>query len=180
MCREELNFQSYSDHIKAIHPEEDPRDRREFGQAKLFGGVVVKKVTSQETSQEHDKSIEDAGPSRSQSNEEVHDDVSMEEAVGPVNISDENEETVGDENEEVIEDVNEEVSMVEIKQVKDTIQNILENEGVEVNYSDCTTEEQQLNKCLLLVSKRLKVKKEATNLVSMLEDLKLAIVPYMV
>ena len=56
----------------------------------------------------------------------------------------------------------------------DTIQNILENEGVEVNFLDCTTEEQQLYKCLLLVSKQLKVKKEATNLVSMLEDLKLA------
>ena len=51
VCREELNFQSYSDHIKALHPEEDPRDRREFGQAKLFGGVMVKKVTK-ETSQE--------------------------------------------------------------------------------------------------------------------------------
>ena len=43
MCREEQNFQSYSDHIKAVHPEEDPRDRREFGQAKLFGGVMVKR-----------------------------------------------------------------------------------------------------------------------------------------
>ena len=109
MCREELNFQSYSDHIKAVHPEEDPRDRRELGQAKLFGGVMVKKVTK-ETSQEHDKSIEDACPSPS--NEEV--DVSMDETVGPVDILDEYEEILG-EDEEVIEDVNvneeEEVSM---------------------------------------------------------------------
>ena len=49
VCREELKFQSYSDHIKAVHPEEDPRDRREFGQAKLFGGVMVKKVTTETT-----------------------------------------------------------------------------------------------------------------------------------
>ena len=42
VCQEELNFQSYSDHIKVLHPEEDPRDRRELGQARLFGGVMVK------------------------------------------------------------------------------------------------------------------------------------------
>ena len=159
MCREELNFQSYSDHLKASHPEEDPRDRREFGQAKLFGGVTVKKVTK-EKNQELDKSIEDANPS----NEEVHhEDVSMDETVGPDDLLDEDEEGV----EDVNNNEEEEVSMVDIKQVKDAIQNILESEGAEVNFEDCTTEEQKLNKCLLLVSKRLKVKKEATNLVSM-------------
>ena len=121
---------------------------------------MVKKVTKETSQEEHDKSIEDACPSPS--NEEV--DVSMEETVGPVDISDEYEEILGkDEEQEVIVNEEEEVSMVEIKKVKDTIQNILENEGVEVNFLDCTTEEQQLNKCLLLVSKRLKVKK-ATNL----------------
>ena len=122
MCREELNFQSYSDHLKALHPEEDPRDRREFGQAKLFGGVMVKKVTTETTEttaetsqevQEHDKSIEDAA-CPSPSNEEV--DVSMDESVGPVDISDEYEEILGkDEEQEVIVNEEEEVSMVEIK-----------------------------------------------------------------
>ena len=42
-----------------------------------------------------------------------------------------------------------------------------------MSFGDCKTEEEKLNKCLLLVDKRLKVKQETTNLVNMLEELKL-------
>ena len=63
--------------------------------------------------------------------------------------------------------------MVDTKEVKDIILQILISQGAEVSFEDCTTEEEKLNKCLFLVSKRLKVKKEATNLVNMLEELKL-------
>ena len=34
VCREDMNFQSYVSHLEFVHPEEDPRDRRELGQRK--------------------------------------------------------------------------------------------------------------------------------------------------
>ena len=47
VCKEVINYQSYPTHLKS-HPGEDPSDRREAGQAKLFGGVMIKKVAQEE------------------------------------------------------------------------------------------------------------------------------------
>jgi uncharacterized protein YijF (DUF1287 family) len=44
VCRKEINFQSYPNHLQLSHPEEDSDDRREAGQTTLFGSVKVKKV----------------------------------------------------------------------------------------------------------------------------------------
>ena len=41
VCREVLDNQSYPKHLES-HPGEDPSDRRETGQGKLFCGVMVK------------------------------------------------------------------------------------------------------------------------------------------
>ena len=84
-----------------------------------------------------------------------------EEVMGVENVDDEN---------NIKEEEN---SVVGTKEIKDVILKILESEGAHVSFEDCTTEEERLNKCLLLVDKRLKVKQEATNLVNMLKDLKL-------
>ena len=47
VCKEVINYQSYPTHLKS-HPGEDPSDRREAGQGKLFGGVMIKKVAQEE------------------------------------------------------------------------------------------------------------------------------------
>ena len=44
VCRKEINFQSYPNHLQLSHPEEDSDDRREAGQTTLSGSVKVKKV----------------------------------------------------------------------------------------------------------------------------------------
>ena len=141
VCREVLNYQSYPKHLES-HPGEDPSDRREAGQGKLFGGVMVKKVV-QEEQKEQDEYDEDIA-------------VTMGETVDIVEVKNK-EELI------VVEDENnnkgeKERSVVETKEIKNVILKFLESEGARVSFEDCTTEEEKLNKCLLLVGKRLKVK----------------------
>ena len=161
VCRKDINFQWYRNHLEVSHPEEDSSDRREAGQARLFGGVKGKKVVQVEV-KEHEEQ------------DENDEDMTMEEMSEAVEVQDKEEEVreveagEDDNNEE-----EEEINMVDIKKVKDVILKSLESEGAQVSFEDCTTEEEKLNKCLLLVSKRLKVKQETTNLVNMLEELKL-------
>ena len=107
MCRKEINFQSYSDHLELTHPEEDPKDRREFGQARLFGGVMAKKVVEHmpENTPEY-KSDED---------------VSMEETRETVDLQDkEDEEMLVLDREDSINEGGEEISVIKTKEVKDS------------------------------------------------------------
>ena len=166
MCRKEINFQSYSDHLELTHPEEDPKDRREFGQARLFGGVMAKKVV------EH--MPENTPEYKSENKSDEDEDVSMEETRETVDLHDkEDEEMLVPDREESINEGGEEISVIKTKEVKDVILRMLERDGAQVSFEDCTTEEEKLNKCLLIVSKRMKVRHKASNLVTMLEDLKL-------
>ena len=166
VCRKEINFQSYSDHLELTHPEEDPKDRREFGQARLFGGVMAKKVV------EH--MPENTPEYKSENKSDEDEDVSMEETRETVDLQDkEDEEMLVPDREDSINEGGEEISVIKTKEVKDVILRMLERDGAQVSFEDCTTEEEKLNKCLLIVGKRMKVKQEASNLVAMLEDLKL-------
>jgi len=196
VCSMELNFQAYSDHLEVSHPEEDPKDRRELGQGRLFGGVKVKQVEQVEQVEqvaqveqlEQVEQVEQVG----QGWDERGDDVTMEEN-SEAEVEDKEKEVIEIENDDVTMDntseaevknkkdeVEDEVnnneegrSMVDIKEVKDILKNVLEREGTKVNFDDCTTEEDKLNKCFFLVSKTLKVKEAATSLVKTLEELKL-------
>ena len=162
VCRKEINYQFYTNHLEVSHPDEDSNYRREAGQTRLFGGIMVKKVVQEEVKEQEkqDKSDEDVTMEKTSETFEVKD---MEEEVIEIDPG----EIVNNNVEE------EERSVVDTKEVKDIILQILISQGAEVSFEDCTTEEEKLNKCLFLVSKRLKVKKEATNLVNMLEELKL-------
>ena len=160
-----MNFQSYRDHLKLNHPEEDPDNMREAGQASLFTMMMAKKrVAGEEVKKGELKEQE----------ENDNDDVTIEETGDIIVVEEEmievKSEEVKDENNNEEE---EESSMVDTKEIKDVIQQMLEREGAKVSFDECKTEEAKLNKCLEIVSKRLKVKKEATNLVNMLEELKL-------
>ena len=123
---------------------------------------MVKKVVQEEVKEQEkqDKSDEDVTMEKTSETFEVKD---MEEEVIEIDPG----EIVNNNVEE------EERSVVDTKEVRDIILQILISQGAEVSFEDCTTEEEKLNKCLLLVRKRLKVKKEATHLVNMLEELKL-------
>ena len=83
VCSKVINFQSYSDHLKLSHPEEDPKDRRELGQRSL----VVKKVVEVEeggdyvTMEETSEAVEVEG--KEDEVAEVENDVMMEELVTP-------------------------------------------------------------------------------------------------
>ena len=48
MCRKEINYQFYTNHLEVSHPEEDSNDRREAEQTRLFGGIMRKKVAQEE------------------------------------------------------------------------------------------------------------------------------------
>ena len=37
VCKGQVNHQGYSDHLRARHPEEDPKDVRVLGQRTIFG-----------------------------------------------------------------------------------------------------------------------------------------------
>ena len=48
VCRKEVNYQGYKDHLKAQHPEEDSEILRDFNQPTLFGGLKRKKSGEEE------------------------------------------------------------------------------------------------------------------------------------
>ena len=48
VCRKEINYQFYTNHLEVSQPEEDSNDRRDAGQTRLFGGIMVKKVAQEE------------------------------------------------------------------------------------------------------------------------------------
>ena len=48
VCRKVLNFQGYRNHLQVSVPEQDSSNRREAGQAWLFGGVKGKNVVQVE------------------------------------------------------------------------------------------------------------------------------------
>ena len=48
VCRKEINYQFYTNHLEVSHPEEDSNDRREAGQTRLFGGIMLKRVAQEE------------------------------------------------------------------------------------------------------------------------------------
>jgi hypothetical protein len=62
---------------------------------------------------------------------------------------------------------------VEAKEVKNVLKQMLIEEGAEVNFDDCKSEVEKLNKCLGILDKRLKIKSDAKSLVEKLEDLKM-------
>ena len=69
MCRKDINFQSYPIHLEVSHPEEDSNDRREAGQARLIGGVMVKKVMQEEVKKHEEQDVND-------------DNITMEDTAG--------------------------------------------------------------------------------------------------
>ena len=110
------------------HPDKDSNDKREAGQTSLFGGIVVKKVVEEEVKEQEkqDKSDEDVTMEKTSETFEVKD---MEEEVieiDPGRIVNNNVEE-------------EERSVVDTKEVKDIILQILISQGAEVSFEDCTT-----------------------------------------
>ena len=57
VCRKEINYQFYTNHLEVSHPEEDSNDRRDAGQTRLFGGIMVKRVAQEEVKvqEKHEK-----------------------------------------------------------------------------------------------------------------------------
>ena len=43
VCKQDVNFQYYKEHLKSRHPGEDEKDLRGFGQPKLFEVSINKK-----------------------------------------------------------------------------------------------------------------------------------------
>jgi hypothetical protein len=56
VCEEMMNLQSYADHMKSKHPEEDPKNLRVLGQKSIFEVMKKRKVdpTLQETVDENE------------------------------------------------------------------------------------------------------------------------------
>ena len=80
VCRKEINYQFYTNHLEVSHPDEDSNDRREAGQTRLFGGIMVKKVVQEEVKEqeEQDKSDENVSMEETSETSEVKD---MEEVI---------------------------------------------------------------------------------------------------
>ena len=67
VCRKEINYRGYKDHLKAQHPEEDCEVLRDFNQPTVFGGLKRKKSGEEEEmkkqTEEEEKLDEEEKPS---------------------------------------------------------------------------------------------------------------------
>ena len=197
-----MNFQSYKDHLSARHPEEDSKDRREYGQSCLFGGVrkksneaevrksneaeaglaegvgvcvdTMEMEAEQEESSEVDRSrvFHDTDDEDNTTETVQQETVQQETADMDDNEDDDDDDDEGGVVEQELEDKEE--AMVKATDITRAILELVEYDGGNVDLDDCTTEEEKLNKCLLVMKRRLNLKKEASSLVTLLEDLKLA------
>jgi hypothetical protein len=143
VCKEMMNLQSYADHMKSKHPEEDPKNLRVLGQKSILEAMKRRKVepTLQETVDENENVDEEAA-------EEMETDTA---------------------------EVRNETEEIEIKLVNVKVERILHKVNVEVDVSDCNTEEDKLFKRLEAIEKRVEVKEDVKNLVSKLENLELIV-----
>ena len=58
VCRKEVNYRGYKDHLKAQHPEEDSEVLRDFNQPTLFGGLKRKKSGEEEEKEKQEEEEE--------------------------------------------------------------------------------------------------------------------------
>ena len=159
-----MNFQSYKDHLSARHPEEDSRDRREYGQSCLFGvrkksneaeaGVDTIEMEQQEESSEVDRSRVFHN-SDEDDEDNITETVQQETANMDDNGDDDNDidiegggvkQELEDEGEGEREGEGED--MVKATDVTRAILELVEYDGGNVDLDDCNTEEEKLNKCL--------------------------------
>ena len=185
VCKGQVNHQGYSDHLRARHPEEDPKDVRVLGQRTIFGvkrkcsedgdgAAAVEQGEEQGEEQEEEQGVNEAtvgegggGGEQDESREESEVDVITEVKEEVVEVQEEEEEVL-DENTSV-----ETVEYVDVKKLNEVLVKVLEDTGVGVNFGEDDTEEEKLGKTVLVIRRSLEVKKDVKELVTKLEDLKL-------
>lgn len=185
VCSVLINEQSYPDHLKSRHPEEDPKDRRAWGQQSLARAFFASRNVSKRTKLD----------SHNNEEETLHEDVEDE---GHEDIDDEGHEDIEEEGNEShnsslsdlsdIADVDEEdqsqAGNAPIEPVHADLENslvsinrklddILETADLELDFSNCASAEEEMQKRLDVIKKLVNVKQKVNNLTSASEELKL-------
>ena len=200
VCREELNFQSYSDHLKARHPDKNPNNHRDYHQRTLFGTPAApaplaeppapppapakRRKTAEEDNQDDSEDRDWLGG---------EEEDNMIEEVEIVDTFEELPEAEGEDEEMLLDeeaedtgglaeasldeedggDKEEAKETIDIEQVNHKLETILAKIECKVDTSACRSESEILNLSLTVVEKRLAVNKDVKNLVTKLEDLKM-------
>jgi hypothetical protein len=90
VCEEMMNLQSYADHMKSKHPEEDPKNLRVLGQKSIFEVLKKRKVdpTLQETVDKNENVEEEAAEEMETDTAEVRNETEEIEIklVNKVNV----------------------------------------------------------------------------------------------
>lgn len=168
VCGTELNEQSYPDHLKYNHPDEDPRDRRVWGQKKLdltsFQFKKKARVEFNDPGDEAQIDIDDPSP-----------DSSLDEMVEVLNRGDREteEHRQHEEEEEHHQHEEEEEKRPDIEYVNKQLDNILDTAEIEVDFSKCNSEIDELHVRLNVIKKQFDVKEKVEGLTAALEELKL-------
>ena len=86
VCKKEVNYQGYKEHLETQHPDENPGDMRDFNQPTLFGGLKQKKVgEDKEKIKEEMDEEEKQGEEKEEDEEEEKDEgVGTEQGDGEI------------------------------------------------------------------------------------------------
>ena len=212
-CKKSMDLQNYEPHLKRKHPEEDPSDKRGYGQTSLFGFTALKRQDGgktvpvgiehgvgeegEERPRKQMKSTPATGGEAFKLGQNQTEDgvqaevVSIEEGLRGID----NELVEGEEKGEMLEG-EEEGEMLEAEiqkpetqkdenQNEDTagqadlrtlskvLQDLVQKGEIEADFSSCQSEQEKVSKCLHVLERSLKLKKDVASLVDNLKELKL-------
>ena len=198
ICKKEINYQGYKEHLKAQHPEEDSENMRDFNQPTLFGGMKRKKVAEDEEEKRKEEMEEEELEGEEKQREEKEEDQEREKDEGEdieqeggeiqkaagelkmeaveMSLDEKSEEDSAPGNIDVAEEEVEAVTedeVVEVKSVNERLKQMLNNIESSVDDGSHKSEVDKLNNYLDIVEKRLEIKTDVNILVNKLEDLKM-------
>ena len=196
ICKKEVNYQGYKNHIKAQHPVEDCGDLKPYNQPSLFGQGWLKRKDRGEEEEEDEEETEETEEKEEEEKEDEeqeeeekrdHDDEEKEQGEGEIHQGagelktehvdmslDETAEeanTVADTEEGMEAETEDE--FVDAKAVNERLRQILNKLESGIDDDGRKTEVEKLNRFLDIVEKRLDIKTDVNSLVNKLEDLKM-------
>ena len=157
ICKMEINYQSYKNHMKAQHPDEDCGDLKDYNQPTLFGkGWLKRKKSGEEEEEEEEEEKRDHvdEEEKEQGEEETHQgagelktesvDMSLDETAEEVKTVADTEESMEAEKED---------ELVDAKAVNDRLRQMLNKIESGIDVGSRATEVEKLTSFWILLRK---------------------------
>ena len=177
VCESVINKQSYPDHLKG-HPGADPKDRREFGQSTIFDVAQKKRkaesIVHDDKKEDEESVIDDVDDSQGL-------DFTLDEGETGESLEEGEEEADNvrvaglgeDELDSLQKLLSTESLTVPVSEVNKKLDDIISNTDIDVDFTGCSTELDEMNKRLEAIRKIVNIMEDVKQLTNSLQDLKL-------